>query len=867
MSKKCKLIASYGYKYGDDSETIVDLGQIDIDDNFEQFPLYGIAQSLISNPDQVDSLLSNLNVLYNQGVSFTGVSNITLRDLTLNIPIEGGWPNIEGIEETFNITYIDKRSSGRGVIQDGNNIKVYKNGLPILKGILQVETLVKKMGKNYLFSDDFIKVFNEIKKDDPKLTPQKFIERYIKSPKNFKESIEIKEGNDSITLYTSTVVTHEIDRINNLVNYSKSDLQFDFSEDLHTIIKELKASGYIKSKNNISENKLIIEFIIDYINDPTKFPETIKSDKKSISLKDVIVKEIDQLTQRSLVFNTPVLNRLYAIIKLKNGTNRIELNDLIPILMQITGLTEEECRKLTPKKIKSLINTQEIKADKEFPYRLDNPVYRDDDDTHQEYLFGFNIKSIYPDNLGDILKLDYSDVYDNFQLVDQYNGYNIFRNGNRYYVSQTVITNKTRVYGEPYNNINEAKMKIRQLINEQRLQTAIIAYSTSSSDDILTIFKDQYGFVPKEGQVIRVMTAERTPGSTISQAYSSIQSYKFSNFLTFLNDQKTQLQTFGYSSSGLTFDDIEKIKNTVKNAYQAREFLLCFYKIEKKMPLDDILEHIKAMKYKYYICVKGKNKQSYLREIDPKKKLFDMKDDNALVSSRKNNSIPKRELISDVTAALNNKLEGTGFQIIEMTQDDIATKYGKERATSNGFITGNEIIINTTIADITTPIHEYIHVFLGIIKALNYGKYRQIVERSLRAWGNTRNRQFSIERRLQELRELYPKMSEYDIQEELFGDLFAEYIYRNQYEEFMKTLEDKEFRETLSNIFELDEKSITFKNIWKMPLTSLSSILSDAKIESENRAEWFQSRFQLNRQAANWIRQGIEDHIIGENCE
>ena len=69
-----------------------------------------------------------------------------------------------------------------------------------------------------------------------------------------------------------------------------------------------------------------------------------------------------------------------------------------------------------------------------------------------------------------------------------------------------------------------------------------------------------------------------------------------------------------------------------------------------------------------------------------------------------------------------------------MTQGEIKSKYGDRRALANGFVTGNSIIINTTISDISTPIHEYIHVFLGMVKALNFDKYREIVEYSLNRW-------------------------------------------------------------------------------------------------------------------------------------
>lgn len=839
MQKKCKLLANFGIRYGDDTETIVDLGEIKLDQGTEQFPIYAIAQSLNSNVEQRDKFINNITVLYNQGISSYGTSNITLSELVNSIPIEGGWPNVEGLENQFNITYIDKNNYDRGFQREGKNIKVYKNGLSVLRGILITQGIIKKLGENYQFSQDFNTVFNKLRERN--VTPSQFLESYINSPENY--PYEIMVGDKPINV--PQIIKDEIDKIVTLTELSKSGIEIQFEDNIKNIAKKL------------SPNTSVIDFIIEYLNNPNKFPKTIKYKNKELDVDFEINKEVSKITSKSLNFNTDFLNKLYALIKLRSRTEYLPITSLQRLFPDEELPTDE-------KTLKSKIN-KEISKDKEFPYRLDVGQYDTDLDSGQTVLSGFSIKSIYPEALGKILKLDYKGVYEGFELVDTESGYNIYKHEGRYYISRTVLTDYSKAYSEPLVSVHQAKLKIKELVNNDRLQTSVIINSSNSSDDIISIFRDLHGFVPKEGSIVKVMIADRIPGSTANHAYDLIEKWRYSDFLNYLIQQELQANTLGRSTDNLTKEDIQKIRNVVKNSYQAKEFLLCFHKI-RGMKLDEILEHIKSMKYKYYMSVKSKSKSSILVEIDPKKKLWESTE----ASNYENYSIPKKELIDRVVEALNKKLEGTQFEIVQLTQQEIIDNFGEDGetlSTRNGFVTGNKIVINTTLADITTPIHEYVHVFLGMVKAIDYESYRRIVENCLRHWANTRDLKVSLERRLATLRTLYPKMSEYDIQEELFGDLYAEYIYRNKFEGFMTALSDKDFRRDISNLFELQENSISFNTIWGMPLTSLTRILSDCKIQAVDREKWFSNRFRMNRQAANWIRDNIRDGKIEENCE
>ena len=215
MQKKCKLLANFGIRYGDDTETIVDLGEIKLDQGTEQFPIYAIAQSLNSNVEQRDKFINNITVLYNQGISSYGTSNITLSELVNSIPIEGGWPNIEGLENQFNITYIDKNNYDRGFQREGKNIKVYKNGLSVLRGILITQGIIKKLGENYQFSQDFNTVFNKL--HERNVTPSQFLESYINSPENY--PYEIMVGDKPINV--PQIIKDEIDKIVTLTELSK----------------------------------------------------------------------------------------------------------------------------------------------------------------------------------------------------------------------------------------------------------------------------------------------------------------------------------------------------------------------------------------------------------------------------------------------------------------------------------------------------------------------------------------------------------------------------------------------------------------------------------------------------------------------
>ena len=112
-------------------------------------------------------------------------------------------------------------------------------------------------------------------------------------------------------------------------------------------------------------------------------------------------------------------------------------------------------------------------------------------------------------------------------------------------------------------------------------------------------------------------------------------------------------------------------------------------------------------------------------------------------------------------------------------------------------------------------------------------------------------------------------MSDSDIDEEVFADLFAGYILNSKYKQFvdLSIVRHDVTKEggTIWDMIGNDKSIVSLGQIWDYPLSSLTSLNSDFIIDL-GEDDSVQSRFKVFRQATNWIQQQITDKKIIENC-
>lgn len=175
------------------------------------------------------------------------------------------------------------------------------------------------------------------------------------------------------------------------------------------------------------------------------------------------------------------------------------------------------------------------------------------------------------------------------------------------------------------------------------------------------------------------------------------------------------------------------------------------------------------------------------------------------------------------------------------------------------FIYNGEVYINTTIAGTNDLLHEYVHLVLGVLKS--QPELRKNYESLLRLVVSTTTGTKELTR----VSELYPELSEMDKEEEVFANLFSDYIRSNTGKDATKVFNanDKELKRMTSTIFNTNIYDI--KAFYGEKITNVFS-----KFNKEV-AKYLESEIdfgstQQSRKISNWISKQIKDGNLIESC-
>lgn len=636
-----------------------------------------------------------------------------------------------------------------------------------------------------------------------------------------------------------------------------------------------KVFEYIRSKDSsVTDYDTLIN---KYQDDLLELDDKIVNiDGKKIDIVEVIENEFEKLMdEKSLQYNTEFLNAFKHRVKesvIREKEFIIKASDIYELLENYAGVKNVKQKSFDD--IKKLLQ-KEINKDKEFPYKVKAIIDNVDQDTQTPELVAITLENIYPKELKKILKIKAYKELEAFKLEKRLKGYRIYsrqeKDKTRYYVIKGILDDEVKQYDSPQPSLKSAEDLVNKLVNNERLATSIILDKTQDIDDLITFYNSQLGFKPKE-KVLRVLSYDKTPGASSADAYRIIESDTLYDFQKKFKSQKDNIDPdTGRSTYGLTPQEIDNILDIVNTPHKAKIFLLEFFSNNpNKRTLRELLNYINGLQYSYYYIVQDKNNKVRAIKIDPNKPLKEdaVLDEDKNVVKPEISNIPKDKVIRNIAKAIDKKLSGTGFQVVLMTQEEIKENFGEERASKNGFVTGNNIIINSTIADISTPIHEYIHVILGVIKAMNYNAYRRMITNCIDSYLRTSQSAMYVMREFNKIRDLYPNMSEMDVQEEFFADAFSEYILgNNKFGTFME--DNQDWKINVADFFDLSQnnKLLNFDSIFSFTLSSLQDILDDALVEQKKDKDYFANRFKLQRQMSNWLQREINDKKIREVCK
>ena len=404
----------------------------------------------------------------------------------------------------------------------------------------------------------------------------------------------------------------------------------------------------------------------------------------------------------------------------------------------------------------------------------------------------------------------------------EYKGYNIYSaviNGTtKFMVAKGVFTDQNT--GKTYDNLQEARDFIDKSFKENILKKGLLLDLYMPNEHGEQFSLSTYNSTILPGQVIRAINVQIN-----SKAFTKeIQNYNAEQGLKFIQKHNDTVDT-------TQLDSLEKILLTAAKVQEG---------IDKGMQ-EDLTEFVNGLNnYNYY----------YVNNVDQSQGLqytIQLQQISNVRSSASSPigwvSMPQR------LTYFANKIESRfGIPIHVLNKQAIHEKYdtpNKKFSDKKAFISDNEIVINLESATKQDVAHEYMHVFMGIVKSQPdlqedyFALLQELVE-------NTEQGQ----QQLQEYQNVseYSDMARVDLYEEVAANIMGEYLsdinpntYPKIFRDFRKFIQNNTFNQ------DLKENILDFTDF---------AVNSSYKINTNSK----------ERQITNFLQTALQNKIIQEIC-
>ena len=635
----------------------------------------------------------------------------------------------------------------------------------------------------------------------------------------------------------------------------------------------------------LNKKKSIKDILLDFYLNPKakRFDKSIKVEGKTFSIKNILQQTQNKLLDRKNVqYNDEFCNVVKNAVKYISASKKYRLD--YDSLFEVLGKYIKEKENPTDfekeileisKNIKSLSGTEKVdildkiliyahSLDPEFTYkRVEKP--------QPNWAIVANEITTLGERYGEGLG-----TYENqVRLVDSdYLGYRIYEfkptdtSPIRYIYSQGIITKNDQT--RPSNTLEEVQEKIRKKVQETPLSKTNLFIKQQTSQVVTFTYTGDQSFKP--GQIIRTLDIE-IPKVTLNKDEQQVYYGKLSDFYNYIHRIITNNNSLITKQEGKFVGAIPQIINTPEKA-------ACFLYLinankenrEKKKIINqqyydmvnEILHTIETAKYKYQMVNSFNN--SYAQLIDVEDTFDGFKEESK-------RPIPTIRVLKALEAAINNKLTGTGITMKLLTQEELIDEL-KEKGisgaesigTNKAFLLGNTIYVNKTTADISDPLHEYAHVFLGILKAKNFELYNNLLNAIIEANSSAAERI----RKDFEKDGLYKGLSDYDLKEEIVATMYGRHIVNNKFLEFSKIEQlDQAVTTTVNKTIFDQTDSIVHYHDRKLGL--LAQLNMDMQhYLAQTRGEPFVEVFKRTgefRQATQAIQRDIDKKLLKEDCD
>lgn len=401
----------------------------------------------------------------------------------------------------------------------------------------------------------------------------------------------------------------------------------------------------------------------------------------------------------------------------------------------------------------------------------------------------------------------------------EYKGYNIYSaviNGTtKFMVAKGVFTDQNT--GKTYDSLQEARDFIDKSFKENILKKGLLLDLYMPNEHGEQFSLSTYNSTILPGQVIRAINVQIN-----SKAFTKeIQNYNAEQGLKFIQKHNNTVDT-------IQLDSLEKILLTAAKVQEG---------IDKGIQ-EDLTEFVDSLNnYNYY----------YVNNVDQSQGLqytIQLQQISNVRSSASSPigwvSMPQR------LTYFANKIESRfGIPTQVLNKQSISQLYGAQFANQKAFISNNEIIINSELATKQDVAHEYMHVFMGIVKSQPdlqedyFALLQELVE-------NTEQGQ----QQLQEYQNVteYSDMARIDLYEEVAANIMGEYLsdinpntYPRIFRDFRKFIQNNTFNQ------DLKENILDFTDF---------AVNSSYKINTNSK----------ERQITNFLQAALQNKIIQEIC-
>lgn len=402
----------------------------------------------------------------------------------------------------------------------------------------------------------------------------------------------------------------------------------------------------------------------------------------------------------------------------------------------------------------------------------------------------------------------------------EYKGYNIYSaviNGtSKFMVARGVFTDQN--VGKTYDNLQQARDFIDKSFKEDILKKGLLLDLYMPNEHGVQFSLSTHNSTILPGQVIRAINVQIN-----SKAFTKeIQNYNAEQGLKFIQKHNDTVDT-------TQLDSLEKILLTAAKIQEG---------IDKGIQ-EDLTEFVDNLNnYNYY----------YVNNVDQNQGLQYTIQLQQIPNVRSTTSSPIGWVsMPQRLTYFANKIESRfGIPIHVLNKQNISQNYGEQFVNKKAFISNNEIVINLESATKQDLAHEYMHVFMGIVKSQPdlqedyFDLLQDLVE-------NTEQGQ----QQLQEYQNVseYSDLARIDLYEEVAANIMGEYLtslnpntYPKIFRDFRKFIQNNTFNQ------DLKENILDFTDF---------AVNSSYKINTNS----------TERQITNFLKTALQNNIIQEICQ